>query len=68
MNSEKTSKSYGIGFTDALALIFISFKLTHVITWPWFWVLAPLWVPPLLCLVSVVALVVLTETVKLFKK
>jgi len=61
-------KSYGIEFTDALALIFISFKLAHVINWPWFWVLAPLWFPPLFYLVSTVVLVALAEVVKLFKK
>jgi hypothetical protein len=68
MNLVKTHKSYGIEFTDALALIFISFKLAHVITWSWIWVLAPLWVPPLLFLVSTVALVALAAVVKLFKK
>lgn len=31
----------GIGFTGLLTLIFITLKLTHVITWSWWWVLSP---------------------------
>ena len=31
----------GIGFTSLLTLIFITLKLTHVITWSWWWVLSP---------------------------
>lgn len=34
----------GIGFPGLLALIFITLKLTHVIDWSWWWVLAPLWI------------------------
>jgi hypothetical protein len=35
----------GIGFSSALALLFIGLKLGGVITWPWLWVLCPLWIP-----------------------
>ena len=35
----------GIGFFEALALIFIVLKLTGTITWSWWWVLAPIWIP-----------------------
>ena len=35
----------GISFTSLLALIFITLKLTGYITWSWWWVLAPLWIP-----------------------
>lgn len=42
--SEKTSTtSGGIGFFGLLTIVFIVLKLTHVISWPWVWVLAPLW-------------------------
>jgi hypothetical protein len=34
-----------IGFFDLLAIIFIIFKLTNVITWSWWWVLSPIWIP-----------------------
>ncbi len=32
-------------FTLLLALVFIILKLTAVIAWSWWWVLAPLWIP-----------------------
>lgn len=31
-----------------LAIVFIVLKLTNVIDWAWWWVLAPLWAPFLL--------------------
>jgi hypothetical protein len=33
----------GIGFIGLLTIVFITLKLTHVIDWSWWWVLAPLW-------------------------
>lgn len=35
----------GIGFFGLLAIVFIVLKLTGYITWSWWWVLAPLWIP-----------------------
>lgn len=33
-----------LGFTGWLTLAFIILKLTGVIGWSWWWVLAPLWI------------------------
>lgn len=33
-----------MGFLEVLTLIFITLKLIGEITWPWLWVLAPLWI------------------------
>jgi len=41
MNSEG-----GIGFLGLLTIVFIVLKLVGTITWSWWWVLAPLWIPP----------------------
>lgn len=41
----KDAVSGGLGFTELLALVFIALKLSHVITWSWWWVLAPIWIP-----------------------
>lgn len=46
----------GVGFTGLLAILFIGLKLGHVIDWSWWWVLAPLWIGPLLLLVVVAGL------------
>lgn len=35
----------GVGFSGLLAVAFIVLKLTHAISWSWWWVLAPLWMP-----------------------
>ena len=32
-------------FFTVLLLIFITLKLTGVIAWSWWWVLAPFWIP-----------------------
>lgn len=34
-----------VGFLDLLAIAFIVLKLTGTITWSWWWVLAPVWMP-----------------------
>lgn len=39
----KETKTVGLGFLDALALLFIALKLTGCISWPWVWVLCPIW-------------------------
>lgn len=37
-----------IGFLGLLTLLFIGLKLTHVIAWSWWLVLAPLYIGPLI--------------------
>ena len=50
-----------------LAVAFIVLKVTHLIDWPWVWVLAPIWIPAgiVLAAIVVVLIVVLAkETVR----
>jgi len=42
--SDSSSSSSGIGFTGLLTIMFIVLKLTKVIDWSWWWVLAPTWI------------------------
>lgn len=44
-DNSSTGSNGGLGFLGFLALLFIGLKLTGHITWPWVWVLAPLWMP-----------------------
>lgn len=46
------AKSSGIGFGGLLAIVFIVLKLTNIISWPWLWVLAPIWIPVAIVLVG----------------
>ena len=39
-----TSHSGGTGFLGLLTIVFIVLKMTHVIAWSWWWVLAPIWI------------------------
>ncbi len=44
MQNNKEVKTVGIGFVDAMTLLFIALKLTGHITWSWIWVLSPIWI------------------------
>jgi len=48
MSSNFSSSSSGIGFPSLLTVLFIGLKLTGHITWPWVWVLSPMWISLLL--------------------
>lgn len=39
------NSSGGIGVAGLLGVAFIVLKLTGVIAWSWWWVLAPFWIP-----------------------
>ncbi len=54
--SNSSSSSSGIGFPGLLTVLFIGLKLTGHITWPWVWVLSPLWISLLIGL-TVLAIV-----------
>lgn len=40
-----TKSSSSVGFLGLLTILFIGLKLAHFISWSWWWVLSPLWVP-----------------------
>jgi hypothetical protein len=43
--ASSSSTSGGISFGGVLFVVFLILKLCHVISWSWWWVTAPLWVP-----------------------
>lgn len=64
MSDNKTVvKSGGIGFLGALTILFIALKLTNYISWSWWWVLAPLWVPSAVVLSVLVIMLVIAGVV-----
>lgn len=62
MSSNNSSSSGGIGFTGLLTILFIGLKLTGHITWPWVWVLSPIWISILLVL-AILAIVLLVAVI-----
>lgn len=43
--SNSSSSSSGIGFLGLLQVAFITLKLTKIIGWSWWWIMAPTWIP-----------------------
>ena len=57
MQKDKEVKTVGLGFVDALTLLFIVLKLTGQIDWNWIWVLSPIWIS--VSFLAVLAVVIL---------
>ncbi|MDD5589111.1 MAG: hypothetical protein PHP92_03605 [Candidatus Nanoarchaeia archaeon] len=58
MSSNNTSG--GIGFAGLLQVCFIVLKLCKVITWSWFWVLSPTWIPLGICIIALIVVMIIT--------
>ena len=56
-SSSSATVNSGMGFSGWLTILFIGLKLTGYITWPWVWVLSPLWISALIVL-SILAVAV----------
>lgn len=49
-----------INLTALLTVVFIALKILNLITWPWLWVLSPLWIPPAIALTVTITLAILS--------
>ena len=61
---KKEVKYTGLGFADALTLLFIALKLCGVVSWSWLWVLSPIWITFALLVVIGLVIVILTAIQK----
>lgn len=59
MSNRNTSSgsSGGIGCLGVLTIVFVVLKITNLIDWSWWWVLAPAWIPVSLVLVVLLVIV-----------
>lgn len=57
-----------MGFLEVLTLIFITLKLVGSITWPWLWVLAPLWIGYAVAIAVFVIILLVVGIVRLFDR
>lgn len=65
MSSEtKVSYSGGIGFSGLLTIVFIILKLIGKIDWSWWWVLSPLWITFMLCMLIFILMVIVIDIMK----
>ena len=60
MKEKKEIKTVGLGFFEALTLLFVALKLTGVIAWSWLWVFSPLWLT--FALAVVIAFIIVLAT------
>lgn len=50
-NEKKTGGSMGI--STVLFIVFLVLKLTGLISWSWWWVTAPLWIPTIFVVILI---------------
>ena len=48
MREKNKSHGYGMNFLEVLLIVFVILRLVGVISWSWWWVLSPLWLPLLI--------------------
>lgn len=56
---KNSDTSGGIGFCGLLTILFIALKLTNIISWSWWWVLSPLWIPFAIVILIMVFIIVI---------
>jgi hypothetical protein len=50
MSDTGSGSSGGVGCFGVVMIVFLTLKLSGVIDWSWWWVMAPVWVPASLAL------------------
>ena len=65
--SSSSSSSGGIGFSGLLTVLFVGLKLTGHITWPWLWVLSPIWISLLIGIAVLTILFIVAIVTGVFK-
>lgn len=54
-----TTARYGVNALELLLIAFIVLKLCKVITWSWWWVLSPIWIPLGLYLAIILVVIII---------
>lgn len=60
-NNEISRSTLGSSIIITLSIVFVTFKLTGVINWSWWWVTSPLWLPLASALALMIMAVILTK-------
>jgi len=59
----KSKKYGGLGTVSILTLIFVILKITDKISWPWLWVLSPIWITIIIAIISF-SIILITGRIK----
>ena len=51
----------GMNFFEVLLMVFIILKLCKIITWSWWWVLSPIWIPLILVIIYLIIIAIITH-------
>ena len=54
MSEHKSMATNGLGFFEVLFLVFLVLKLTDVITWSWWFVTMPVYIPLAIVLIIII--------------
>lgn len=65
---ENNCYNSGLSFSTILFLIFLVLKLTNVIDWSWWWVIAPLWINCIIFLIFVGGLYTFYQILRYYNK
>jgi len=68
MSNYYHTSSSGIGFCGLLTILFIALKLLGKISWSWWWVLSPIWIPILIVLIIILIGIIAIAIGALFKQ
>jgi len=63
-----TANRGGISLAALLTILFVVLKLTHVIDWPWIWVLAPAWISAGIFVLIVIVVLIIAGAVAAVRK
>ena len=61
MSNKSSIRIGGDYFFTLLAILFIALKLLDKISWSWWWVLAPIWLPTIIVIIVFVLVVALQK-------
>jgi hypothetical protein len=60
-------KKWRLSIAPFLTLFFTLLKVTGIIDWSWWWVFSPLWLPLLLILIGIVALIIISIGIIIYR-
>ncbi|MDV3585631.1 hypothetical protein CMU68_10545 [Elizabethkingia anophelis] len=66
--NNNSSNGTGLSLLGVLTIVFIVLKLTKLIAWSWWWVLAPSWIPITILIVIGIVMLIVGGVTYLFTK